>query len=70
MIDADLGNDFSAHLCRDWEAEALNAEALGVRVCRLRTGIVLGADGGALKQMLLPFRLGIGGRMGSGWRWR
>jgi len=67
--DADLDNDFSAHLCRDWEAEAIKAEALGVRVCRVRTGIVLGADGGALKQMLLPFRLGIGGRMGSGRQW-
>ena len=67
--DADLGNDFSAHLCRDWEAEAIKAEALGVRVCRVRTGIVLGVDGGALKQMLLPFRLGIGGRMGSGRQW-
>jgi uncharacterized protein (TIGR01777 family) len=67
--DADLGNDFSAHLCRDWEAEAIKAAALGVRVCRVRTGIVLGADGGALKQMLLPFRLGIGGRMGSGRQW-
>jgi len=67
--DADLGNDFSAHLCRDWEAEAIKAEALGVRVCRVRTGIVLGADGGALKQMMLPFRLGIGGRMGSGRQW-
>ena len=67
--DADLGNDFSAHLCRDWEAEAIKAEALGVRVCRVRTGIVLGAEGGALKQMLLPFRLGIGGKMGSGRQW-
>jgi uncharacterized protein len=67
--DADAGNDFSAHLCRDWEAEAIKAEALGVRVCRLRTGIVLGADGGALKKMLLPFRAGIGGRMGTGRQW-
>jgi uncharacterized protein (TIGR01777 family) len=67
--DAGLGSDFSAHLCRDWEAEAVKAEALGVRVCRVRTGIVLGVDGGALKQMLLPFRLGIGGRMGSGRQW-
>ncbi len=63
------GNDFSAHLCRDWEAEAVQAEALGVRVCRLRTGIVLGAEGGALKKMLLPFRAGIGGRMGNGRQW-
>ena len=67
--DDDLGSDFSAHLCRDWEAEAVKAEALGVRVCRVRTGIVLGAEGGALKQMLLPFRLGIGGPMGSGRQW-
>jgi len=67
--DADIGNDFSAHLCRDWEAEAQKAEAFGVRVCRVRTGIVLGADGGALKKMLLPFRLGIGGPMGSGRQW-
>ena len=66
---ADIGNDFSAHLCRDWEAEADKAEALGVRVCRVRTGIVLGADGGALKKMLLPFRLGVGGPMGSGRQW-
>lgn len=65
----DPGNDFSAHLCRDWEAEAIKAEALGVRVCRVRTGIVLGADGGALRQMLLPFRIGVGGRMGSGRQW-
>jgi len=67
--DADSGNDFSAHLCRDWEAEASKAEVLGVRVCCVRTGIVLGADGGALKKMLLPFRAGIGGRMGSGRQW-
>jgi uncharacterized protein (TIGR01777 family) len=66
---ADIGNDFSAHLCRDWEAEADKAEALGVRVCRVRTGIVLGAEGGALKKMLLPFRLGVGGPMGSGRQW-
>jgi len=67
--DADAGNDFSAHLCRDWEAEAVKAEALGVRVCRLRTGIVLGTEGGALRKMLLPFRAGVGGRMGSGRQW-
>ena len=67
--DADIGRDFSAHLCRDWEAEANKAETLGVRVCCVRTGIVLGSEGGALKQMLLPFRAGIGGRMGSGRQW-
>jgi uncharacterized protein (TIGR01777 family) len=67
--DAEVGSDFSAHLCRDWEAEADKAEAFGLRVCRVRTGIVLGADGGALKKMLLPFQLGVGGRMGSGRQW-
>ncbi|MEO8461203.1 MAG: TIGR01777 family oxidoreductase [Dokdonella sp.] len=63
------GNDFSARLCAAWEAEALKAEALDVRVCCLRTGIVLGADGGALAKMLLPFRLGLGGPMGDGRQW-
>lgn len=67
------GDDFSATLCRDWEAEAAKAEDLGVRVCTLRTGIVLGpsgpAGGGALAQMLPAFRLGGGGPMGSGRQW-
>lgn len=67
--DAESGEDFSAHLCRDWENEARVAEGLGVRVCMLRTGIVLDRDGGALKQMLPPFRLGIGGPMGDGRQW-
>lgn len=70
---ASPGSDFSAILCRDWEAEALKAETQGVRVCTLRTGIVLGPDGpaggGALAQMLPAFRLGGGGRMGSGKQW-
>jgi hypothetical protein len=67
--DANPGGDFSAQLCRDWERAAREAEELGVRVCLLRTGIVLDKDGGALKQMLLPFRLGIGGPMGDGAQW-
>jgi uncharacterized protein (TIGR01777 family) len=67
--DAKPGDDFSAHLCRDWESAARGAEELGVRVCLLRTGIVLDNDGGALKQMLLPFRLGLGGPMGDGRQW-
>jgi len=70
---APAGSDFSATLCRDWEAEAHKAAALGVRVCTLRTGIVLGPDGpaggGALAQMLPAFRLGGGGPMGSGRQW-
>ena len=67
------GDDFSATLCRDWEAEAHKAAQLGVRVCTLRTGIVLGPDGpaggGALAQMLPAFRLGGGGPVGSGKQW-
>lgn len=60
------GNDFLARVCVDWEKEALRAEDFGVRVVLIRTGVVLGADGGALAQMLTPFKLGAGGRLGSG----
>lgn len=63
------GHEYQAELCRDWEAEAERAEALGVRVCRIRTGIVLAADGGALAAMRLPFRLGLGGHLGDGRQW-
>ncbi|TVP79443.1 TIGR01777 family oxidoreductase [Thioalkalivibrio sp.] len=57
---------FTHDLCDQWENEALKAEALGVRVCLVRTGVVLDRDGGALAKMLLPFKLGTGGRLGSG----
>ena len=67
--DAAPGEDFAAQLCRDWEAEAMKANALGVRVCTSRTGIVLDHDGGAVKKMLLPFRLGVGGPIGTGQQW-
>ena len=67
--DAAAGEDFAAQLCRDWEAEAMKATALGLRVCVSRTGIVLDHDGGALKKMQLPFRLGLGGRIGTGEQW-
>jgi hypothetical protein len=63
------GNDFLAETCVAWEAEAERAERLGMRVVRLRTGIVLGPDGGALEAMLLPFKLGMGGPLGSGRQW-
>jgi len=66
---ASPGHDFAAMLCRQWEAEALKAEDLGVRTCVLRTGIVLDRDSGALLKMLPPFRMGVGGPMGDGRQW-
>lgn len=61
--------DFSQQLCADWEAEALKAEQFGVRVCLIRTGLVLANGGGLLQRMLLPFKLGLGGRLGNGLQW-
>jgi uncharacterized protein (TIGR01777 family) len=63
------GNDFPADLARDWEAEAIKAEVLGIRVVCVRFGVVLGRDGGALPMITRPFRLGFGGRLGSGRQW-
>lgn len=63
------GQGFAAELCQRWEAAARLAEPLGVRVACLRIGVVLGLPGGALGQMLTPFRLGLGGRLGSGRQW-
>lgn len=60
--------EFSVSLCQQWEQLALQAESLGLRVCLLRTGIVLG-QGGALAQLLPPFKLGLGGPVGSGRQW-
>ena len=60
------GADFLAGVCREWEAEAAGS---GVRTVSVRIGIVLGTEGGALKKMLLPFRLGLGGRLGDGRQW-
>lgn len=62
------GQDFLSDLARRWEEEALTV-ASGVRVVVLRTGVVLSAQGGALKKMLLPFKLGLGGRIGPGTQW-
>ncbi len=63
------GKGFLADLCVKWEAEAMKATGLGMRVVTVRIGVVLGAAGGALPKMLLPFRIGAGGRLGSGRQW-
>jgi uncharacterized protein (TIGR01777 family) len=62
-------NGFLPEVCREWEAAAEPEANAGIRTAFLRTGIVLSAEGGALKQMLLPFRMGLGGRIGSGRQW-
>ncbi len=67
--DSPPASDFLAQVTVAWEREAREAEKLGVRVFTPRIGVVLGRDGGALKQMLLPFKLGVGGRIGSGKQW-
>jgi len=63
------GDTFLANVCRDWEAEARRAEDLGIRTVLLRTGVVLSKDGGALAEMLTPFKFGVGGIIGSGKQW-
>jgi uncharacterized protein len=63
------GSGFLSEVAKDWETEALKAEALGIRVVLVRTGIVLAKNGGALSKMIMPFRLGVGGRIGSGQQW-
>ena len=63
------GDGFLAEICRRWEAATAAAEAAGIRVAHLRTGIVLSSEGGALRKMLPIFKLGAGGRFGSGDQW-
>lgn len=63
------GVDFLALVCKDWEAATAAASDAGIRVAISRTGIVLDPRGGALAKMLLPFRLGVGGRLGDGRHW-
>jgi len=63
------GAGFLAEVCRPWEDEASRAEAVGMRVVRLRLGMVLAGDGGALGRMLPPFRAFVGGRLGDGEQW-
>jgi uncharacterized protein (TIGR01777 family) len=64
--EAPPGNDYLARLCVEWEAQALAAGELGMRVVQVRTGVVLDRDGGALAKMLPPFRLGVGGPVAGG----
>ncbi|MFM8633508.1 MAG: TIGR01777 family oxidoreductase [Planctomycetia bacterium] len=66
---ASPASDFLAEVCIAWEREAMAAEQHGVRTVTARTGIVLGAGGGALAKMLTPFRLGAGGPLGNGRQW-
>ncbi len=63
------GADFLSDVCAGWEQEARVAELFGVRVVTPRIGVVLGRNGGALRQMMLPFKMGVGGRLGSGRQW-
>lgn len=63
------GNDFLANVCKIWESEAKNVEKSGVRRISIRTGVVLTPGEGALKKMLIPFKLFIGGPLGSGNQW-
>lgn len=62
-------NDFLGQVAAAWEHEATAAETLGVRVARIRIGMLLGRGGGALAKMSTPFRLGLGGRIGDGRQW-
>ena len=62
-------DDFASQLCIAWEETAQRAEALGIRVILIRTGLVLSAEGGFLSRLLLPFKMGLGGPLGSGRQW-
>ena len=63
------GTDFLAEVCQEWETEAQKADAFGIRVVMVRIGLVLGLGGGLLTQVLPPFKMGVGGILGSGRQW-
>jgi uncharacterized protein len=67
--DSGSGNGFLAEVCRHWEGATRDAADAGIRTVHTRFGLVLSTEGGALPKMLLPFRLGLGGRVGSGQQW-
>jgi len=63
------GTDFLSDIAKEWESEALKAEALGIRVVRARFGVILSKQGGALPQMMRPFQFFVGGKIGPGTQW-
>jgi uncharacterized protein (TIGR01777 family) len=67
--DSPSGEGFTAELCRQWEAAAQSVAGAGIRAVQIRFGIVLSAAGGALRKMLPPFRIGVGGNVGNGRQW-
>jgi len=67
--DSSPGHDFLADVCRQWEAATQAAAQAGIRTVNMRIGVILSPAGGALPQMLTPFRLGVGGKIGSGRQW-
>lgn len=66
---SDGGSDFLAEVCQDWERSTSIAEAAGIRVARVRIGVILTPQGGALAKMLFPFKMGGGGKLGNGRQW-
>ena len=67
--DSSSGEGFLPEVCREWEAAAAPASKAGIRAVQMRFGVVLSALGGALQKMLLPFRMGVGGKVGNGRQW-
>ena len=63
------GNEFLSQVCREWESQSSRGIEWGARVASLRFGVIFAAQGGALPRMVLPFKLGIGGKLGSGRQW-
>jgi len=62
----EYANDYLAHICKDWEAEARRAEDYGVRSVQTRFGVIYAKEGGAMQKMLPPFKMGVGGKLGEG----
>jgi uncharacterized protein len=67
--DSPSGQGFAAEICRQWEGATQPAAQAGIRTVQMRIGVVMSAEGGALPEMLTPFRLGLGGRLGNGRQW-